>query len=128
MRKRYMLLYVVIFLAYIFVGCEKRAEREIDYYAKADNLNLARIVDCRELTAHQLVTRNGDLIIERVIGVVDNHTSGDGHELENEEAYISYRCVDGISNGDVICTYFVYNPNSNAIDDIIGRYDYIISK
>jgi hypothetical protein len=104
------------------------APKEISYYDYASELNLIEIIDSEALSAEALENRNGKLIIERVIGVVDNAETGAGHLLSNENEFISYASVKGISNGNVICTYLIYNPDTNFIDDIAARYDYIIEK
>lgn len=99
---------------------------EMNYYAYADSLDIIEIIDCADLTLEELENRNGKLIIERVIGVVDDATTGAGHAIDNADDYISYSVVKDISKGNVICTYFVYNPDTNYCDDIISRFDYII--
>lgn len=103
-------------------------ESVMDYSACADALDLIEIVEASELDADVLQNRNGKLIIECCIGIVDNAETGAGHVLNEdpESNYISYRGVPGISTGNVICTYFIYNPDNNYKDDIIMRFDYII--
>lgn len=99
------------------------------YKAKeTTSLDFAQIIDANELSLEELESRNGNLIIERTIGVVDDSTNGDGHEVNDKNSYICYASVDGISNGDIICTYFIYNPETNYADDILMRFDYIINK
>ena len=85
-----------------------------------------KVINANDLTAETLENRNGDIIIERVLGVVTDAENGDGYEFHSNGNYISYKSVNGISNGDVICTYFVYNPDTNCIDDITARYDYVM--
>lgn len=85
----------------------------------------AEVIDSDKLSNEDIENRNGKLIIERVIGVMDDAETGAGHVLNNGNFYISYKRVDGISNGNVICSYFVYNPDTNYIDDIIMRFDYV---
>lgn len=99
---------------------------ETNYYNKADSLGLAVIVDSHDLTIDDLKSRNGKLIIERVIGIVDDAETGAGHVINNADYYISYESVDSIANGNVICTYLVYNPDTNYEDDVLVRCDYII--
>ena len=103
-----------------------KSESEMDYYSYADSLALAEVIDSTDLTLEMLETRNGKLIIERCIGIVDDATNGDGHEINDTNAYICYKSVDGIKKGNVICTYFIYNPDNNYMDDILMRFDYII--
>lgn len=98
----------------------------VDYYTLADQLNNAEIIDARDLTWEEIENRNGKLIIERVVGVVDNAQTGAGHVINVDDYYICYASVGGISDGDIVCTYFIYNPRTNYTDDIIARYDYII--
>ena len=104
------------------------AEQAVDYSAYADTLDLIEIIDAEDLTADEVQNRNGKLIIERVIGQVDNAETGDGHILYEDSYYnyISYKGVDGISTGDVICTFLIYNPDNNYEDDFIMIFDYII--
>ena len=88
------------------------------------NTPSVQIYNADELTAEVLENRNGNIIIERVLGVVTDAENGHGCELNG--SYISYKSVDGISNGDMVCTYLIYNPNTNCIDDIAARYDYVM--
>ena len=97
---------------------------ESKYYSKANDH--IEIINSCDLTIEELQSRNGKLIIEVVIGQVDNFVTGAGHILDNPDYYISYKGVEGISNGNIICTYFIYNPENNYEDDIMYRYDYII--
>jgi len=30
--------------------------------------------------------------------------------------------------GDTILTYFIYNPDTNYMDDILERFDYVIDR
>jgi glycerophosphoryl diester phosphodiesterase len=68
----------------------------MSYHDYTSELNLIEIIDSEALTAETLENRNGKLIIERVIGVVDNAKTGAGYEI-NSEYYISYSDVEGIS-------------------------------
>lgn len=102
------------------------APRESKYYSEANSKDNIEIINSCDLTIEELQSRNGKLIIEVVIGQVDNFVTGAGHVLDNPDFYISYSSVEGISNGNIICTYFIYNPENNYEDDIMYRYDYII--
>lgn len=103
----------------------KTPAKAIDY---AESLSLVEIIDNQHLTTEMLESRNGKLIIERVVGIVTDAETGDGRIIGGDDYYnyISYRNVNGISNGDVICSYFIYNPDNNYVDDIIMRFDSII--
>ena len=86
-----------------------------------------KIYDSSEITYEILSNRNGKIIIEEVIGEVTS-TKGDGEVLncaDPDYNYISYSNVKGAKKGDIILTYLIYNPDSNAEDDVILRYDYI---
>lgn len=89
------------------------------------------LYDCSELTEEILENRNGKFIIERCIGIItDDIGSGRLLNYENpEHYYISYRTsVVNPKKGQIILSYMVYNPETNYIDDIMKRYDYVISK
>lgn len=89
------------------------------------------LYDCSELTAEILENRNGKFIVERCIGIImDDNGSGRLLNYENPEFnYISYRTsVVNPKKGQIILSYMVYNPETNYTDDIMKRYDYVISK
>ena len=127
MKNRQIVVCVAIIFAFImFVAFIFSAPSEIKYYSEANNKDHISIINSYDLTIEKLQSRNGKLIIEVVIGQVDNFVTGAGHQLDNPNYYISYKGVEGISNGNIICTYFIYNPENNYEDDIMYRYDYII--
>lgn len=113
----------IIAVLFLLIYC---APRESKYYSEANSKDNIEIINSYDLTIEELQSRNGKLIIEVVIGQVDNFVTGAGHQLDNPDFYISYSGVEGISNGNIICTYFIYNPENNYEDDIMYRYDYII--
>lgn len=90
------------------------------------------LYDASELTAEVLENRMGTVIIERCIGFVTNGQTGDGELLNpanKDFNYISYRSVDQpYCDGTVILSYMVYNPGNNYIDDIMERYDFVVSR
>jgi hypothetical protein len=121
----------VLFIALGVINCTEASESEtspeVNYSAYADQLELLKIFESNAPNAVSLIeNRNGKLLIEKVIGIVDNANTGDGHVLDNADSYICYKSVDGIRKGNIICTYFIYNPDTNYIDDILMRFDYII--
>ena len=93
------------------------------------------IYDTDELTAEILEnrTKQDSIIIERVIGMVTNREQdGDGIVLNTSDTvynYISYRSVDfETCDGTIILTYFVYNPGTDYVDDIMERYDFVLDR
>lgn len=127
-KKDYITLWVIMVVATILVLAIYCTPKPMDYYAYANTLDIAEIIDTNKLTTEALEHRNGKLIIEKCIGVVEDAETGKGYVIGNPDFYISYRNVKGIANGNVVCTYFVYNPDTNEIDDILHRFDYIIDK
>lgn len=94
----------------------------------AYNLDTVQIVDSENLTEEMLLNRSkdGTIIIERVIGIVlDSDLNG---EIINTDDgyYINYSHIKDIKEGDIILSYFVYNPDTNYIDDILYRFDYVL--
>ena len=86
-----------------------------------------QVYDCADLTLETLQNRNGNIIIEKCLGkVIDS--KGNGYLLnptDPDHDYISYASVSKANIGDIVETYFIYNPETNADDDIIFRFDYI---
>lgn len=84
--------------------------------------NICQLYDSSELTEDILVNRQGKLIIEKCIGTVtDDKKNG---SLE-DGSYISYTDVDDCTKGDTVITYLIFNPDTNYVDDVIERFDYI---
>lgn len=90
------------------------------------------IYDSAELSIEDLENRNGKVIVERCNGKVTSREM-DGRVLnpyDVDYSYISYRSYTGsekLREGTLMLTYLVYNPDSNYCDDIIERYDCVVS-
>jgi len=93
-----------------------------------EDFNKVQVIDSEDLSADILYNRDGNIIIEKCIGkCVDEKGNGKIINCRDKDYdYISYKCVDGVKSGDTIITYFIYNPENNAEDDIIERFDYIV--
>ena len=103
---------------------------DLDFYNQiADDLEIVQIYDVDDLDYETLTNRNGNIIIEKIIGVVlDEAGNGEILNTETEYNYISYRSVEDAQVGDIILTYCIFNPDTNYEDDIIDRMDYIIDR
>lgn len=125
-KKFPIILAAVIVAISVFLMWHNTTAKEMDYYEYAEDLELIKVIDSTDLTMDMIAARNGKLIIEKAVGVVTDAETGAGYVLGYPDFYISYASVEDIQNGDVICTYFVYNPDSDYEDDILMRFDYII--
>ena len=107
------------------------AAETTEFYKDLSNeLNIIQVYDTNDITYDLLVNRNGNILIERTIGQVLNE-NGDGLILNTDDDYynyISYRSVKDAQVGDIILTYFIYNPDTSYEDDILDRFDYIIDR
>lgn len=84
--------------------------------------NICQVYDSSELTEDILANRQGKLIIEKCVGkVTDDEKNG---SLE-DGSYISYTDVDDCTKRDTVITYLIFNPDTNYVDDVIERFDYI---
>lgn len=120
-----------------------KQEINIDFYDIEDNFisELSRqygdgthfaIYGANELTKEILEHRTewDKIVIERCIGIVTNEEHiGDGKILNINDSF-NYICYNSVNfekpKGTIILTYFIYNPNSNYIDDIMERYDFVL--
>lgn len=86
------------------------------------------VYDSDELTYDILANRNGNIIIERTLGVCkDEEKNGEIlNPLDVNYNYISYKGVENAHEGNIIVTYLIYNPQNNYEDDIVLRYDYVL--
>lgn len=87
--------------------------------------NICQVYDSSDLTEDILANRQGKLIIEKCVGTVsDNEKNGIIQNADSDYNYISYADVD-CAKGDTVTTYLIYNPETNYIDDVIERFDYV---
>lgn len=89
----------------------------------------SNVIDASGLTCEKIAHRKHTIIIERCIGKVSNKNK-DGKILNpspNKGDYISYKRIK-CKKGDIVITYFLWNPENNISDDIIARWDYVIKK
>lgn len=102
---------------------------QVEFYDNIiTDINAVQIIDTNNLTYEMVTNRNGKIIIEKVIGRVETDEL-DGkiiNCIDEEHDYISYKRVKGVKKGNIVLTYFIYNPLNNVEDDIISRVDYII--
>ena len=88
--------------------------------------------DSDEISLDFLENRSGEVIVERCYGMAVNK-NGDGKVLnayDEDYDYISYRrCLENeqIREGTLMVTYLIYNPDTTYCDDIIERYDCVVS-
>ena len=102
----------------------------LDFYNQiADDLEIVQIYDVDDLDYETLTNRNGNIIIEKIIGIVLDE-AGNGEILNTNTGYnyINYKNVKDAQVGDVVLTYCIFNPDTNYEDDIIDRMDYIIDR
>lgn len=107
----------------------KEQVSQIKFYdSMIENVNAIELYNTSDMTEEILTNRNGKIIVEKIVGEVTNYRL-DGEILNASTGngnYINYQRVDGAKEGDTIVTYYIYNPFSNEIDDVLTRLDYII--
>ena len=100
---------------------------------KKDYENVA-IYPTDELTNDVLENRTNmdGVVVEKMIGMVAKGNNGDGIILntkDTEHNYISYNNMDFETHeGTIILTYYVYNPETNYLDDVLERYDFVLNR
>lgn len=110
---------------------------QVEFYDNMiKDVNTIEIYDTSELTPQIVANRKGKIIVEKIIGKVTSHkldgeilncnTDIGGYTNKDGGNYISYERVDGAKEGDKILTYYIYNPFTNAQDDVLTRMDFII--
>lgn len=124
-------LFIILFITLMF-ATEANGISPYRFYKhliKKESIATIRTYNAEDLTYDILANRNGDIIIEKMIGTVTNR-KGDGRLMGvgNKYNYISYKGVKGIRKGDTVLTVVIYNPSTNYEDDIVERFDYIIDR
>lgn len=117
---------------YIEVRDYQELERSFLDYIESSGVCEYAVYDSSELTAEILENRNGVIIVERCIGIVSDKDTGDGILLNTDDSYYNYIHYFPfgypLNNGTVMLSYMVYNPTNNFVDDILERYDFVLSR
>lgn len=102
------------------------ALENLDFYRNiADEISAIEIYDSSELTEEILCNCNGEIIVEKCIGIVLDD-EGNGRQLNPSVEGQDYIRYHDIPAGSVVLSVFVYNPYTNATDDIAIRQDFIL--
>lgn len=138
--KKLMIFALTVLLLAVSCGCAAAGKAEssqiddiesclVDLLRAAGNENIV-VYDASELTADILENRCGTTVVERCFGVVTDAKQGDGRVLnpaDKDYDYIGYRGVYWpVSDGTVLLSYMIYNPDNGYVDDIVERYDFIL--
>lgn len=124
------ILAIAALIGTIATATTAHAETVEFYNQLSDDLNIVQMYEVDDLDRETLENRNGNIIIEKILGQVIN-ADGDGVIINTDDDYynyISYKYVEGAEVGDIILTFCIYNPDTVYTDDIIERFDYIIDK
>lgn len=106
----------------------EKAMENINLYRELSNdINAVKVYDSSELTYEILNNRNGSVIVEKTIGIVLD-SGGNGKQLNPYVEGQDYIHYTNIPAGSVVLTVFVYNPETNAEDDILIRADYVLDE
>lgn len=96
--------------------------------------DLLLIVEPDSLTGEILEHRSGAgfVLCERVIGVCLDGNSGDGRILNTKDGFYNYINYTGFdqpyTDGTIILTYLIYDAESDGVDDIADRFDYVLDR
>lgn len=129
--KIWMVLLLIILILFSSATNVEAAYKNLKKYRKAaekiEKEYGLNAIDSSKLTYKMITHRKHTVILERCIGKVRNKNK-DGKVLNsNEGYYISYEGVK-CKKGDIVITYFLWNPENNICDDIVARWDYVIKK
>lgn len=135
MKNRIIKLIVGVLTTALLIGCNGLTVGEITEIKQATIIEAKRLYNWNNIEIHNihdmanydaltaiLENRNGKIIIEISSGTVKNN-SGDGVDVCG---YYQHYDAIRFSEGDTVQSVFVYNPKSNAVDDILYRSDTLI--
>lgn len=132
-RKVNILLILLVMMITILssVNVEAATSNGINQYRrqarKIEKRYKLKAIDSSKLTHKMIINRKHTVILERCIGKVKNKNK-DGKVLNtNEGNYISYKGVK-CKTGDIVVSYFLWNPENNSVDDVVARWDFVIKK
>ena len=90
--------------------------------------------DSSELSIDIIESRNGKVIVERCVCYVDTYINGDGsgtilNAFDEDYSYMHYSGLsEEINIGTIVVSYFVYNPDTNYVDDTTDIYDFVLTR
>lgn len=96
--------------------------------------NVIKLYDSSRLSLDTIENRNGSVIVERCICYVDTYNDGDGsatilNAFDEDYSYMHYSGLsEEINIGTIVVSYFVYNPDTNYIDDTTDIYDFVLTR
>lgn len=139
MKNRIMKIIIGALVTVLLVGCNSMtAGKQIetveasktdstatnDGLNKWDNAEVYYIQDTEDFNALTpiLENRNEKIIIEVIKGTV---LDSEGNGIDTCGYYVKYD-TEKFSKGDRVQTVFIYNPDTNYIDDILYRIDTLI--
>lgn len=116
----------------------------IDNYTEFDEIvmsqvsekydNVIKLYDSSRLSLDTIENRNGSVIVERCICYVDTYNDGDGsatilNAFDEDYSYMHYSGLsEEINVGTIVVSYFVYNPDTNYVDDTTDIYDFVLTR
>lgn len=116
----------------------------IDNYTEFDEIvvsqvsekydNVIKLYDSSRLSLDTIENRNGSVIVERCICYVDTYDDGEGsatilNAFDEDYSYMHYSGLsEEINIGTIVVSYFVYNPDTNYIDDTTDIYDFVLTR
>lgn len=126
-----LVLFVIVIAILSTIDAEAATSNGINQYRrqarKIEKRYKLKAIDSSKLTYKMITNRKNSVILERCIGKVKNKNK-DGKVLNaNKGYYISYRGVK-CKKGDIIVSYFLWNPENNMDDDVVARWDFVIKK
>ena len=89
--------------------------------SETETQDICQVYDSSDLTEDILANRQGKLIIEKCVGTVTDDEKNGSLEDGSYISYVNINCA----KGDTVTTYLIYNPNTNYIDDVVDRFDFV---
>lgn len=96
--------------------------------------NVIKLYDSSRLSLDTIENRNGSVIVERCICYVDTYDDGEGsatilNAFDEDYSYMHYSGLsEEINIGTIVVSYFVYNPDTNYVDDTTDIYDFVLTR
>ena len=120
-------------------GIEESVDETTEEKARSFNdvhlnywMNHGTVYEHDDITEEMLLNRTDDrVIIEHIRGMcMDDEGNGKVLNTQSEYNYIAYNnvfCTADVKMGDIVDTYFVYDPACNYTDCTIERIDFVTS-
>lgn len=131
MKKKVVKAFIMALSMTLFSGCNKKAEESYESKRLMAGKSLSGL---NKVDAHYTTKNNAEMFIKNleqqngkiVVEILDGTVLDDEGNGRDDAGYYTKYNQEKFNAGDRVQSIFIYNPNTDSIDDIIYRRDVLV--